>query len=64
MIGCDTLGNETFVDVRFRDAKGVLYTASCLAPPDMNLVAETCFVRYIATSENSVDCEIIPHKKH
>jgi len=63
VLGCDTLGNETFVDVRFKDKNGLLYNASCVAPPNMNLVAKTCSVRYVVTSENTVDCEIISGKK-
>jgi hypothetical protein len=64
VLGCDTIKNETFVDVRFKDENGILYNASCVAPPDMNLVAKTCFVRYVVTSENTVDCEIVSRKKH
>lgn len=64
VLGCDTIKNETFVEVRFKDKNGILYNASCVAPPNMNLVAKTCFVRYVVTSENTVDCEIISGKKH
>ncbi|MDD4096211.1 MAG: DUF3592 domain-containing protein [Oscillospiraceae bacterium] len=63
VIRCDTYGNETFVDISFKDENGLLYNASCVAPPNMNLVAKTCFVRYVVTSENSVDCEIVSSKK-
>jgi len=58
------VGGDIFVKVRFKDEKGFIHCESCRPLPYMDLTAKTCFVRYIVTTKNKVDCEIISEKEN
>lgn len=53
------IGDETFVDIEFRDENGNLRFGSCRAPIYLKSNASTCTIRYLVKSEKKIICEIV-----
>lgn len=55
----EQIGDVIFVDIGFKDEKGVHRFGSCRVPEYMNADITTCTIRYFVKSEKKTICEII-----
>ena len=55
----EQIGDAIFVDVGFKDEKGIHRFASCRVPEYMNADISSCTIRYFVKSEKKTICEIV-----